>query len=160
MLNYYDAWEQHTSEDAWVTSWWSVAQIGDRLAGFLAARRARSRFNRMRRLLFGVASCFDFFENSATILSRPRSIFRQWNTCWEAQARMGANVEVVHSDDAITVRPVDIVDAIDATTCLVALSHVSFRSSYRVEVKPIVAARRSTAPWCCSMFTSRPARWS
>src|SRR5262245_37692211 len=36
MLAYYDAWEQHTSEDAWATSWWEMSStVGDRIAAFL-----------------------------------------------------------------------------------------------------------------------------
>src|SRR5690349_3461214 len=33
MLAYYDAWEHHTSEDAWAASWWEMsAAVGDRIA--------------------------------------------------------------------------------------------------------------------------------
>src|SRR5947207_15712039 len=36
MLAYYEAWEHHTSEDAWATSWWEMStQVGDRIAGLL-----------------------------------------------------------------------------------------------------------------------------
>src|SRR5262249_56665510 len=56
----------------------------------------------------------------------------------DAQQRSGAHIEVVPSSDGITVPTDRIVKAIDDTTCIVALSHVSFRSSYRVEVEPIV----------------------
>jgi kynureninase len=58
---------------------------------------------------------------------------------WDAQARIGAMIEVVHSDDGVTVPLKHILNAIDDTTCLVALSHVSFRSSYRVDAEAIVA---------------------
>src|SRR5262249_807796 len=45
---------------------------------------------------------------------------------------------VVPSDDGITIFLERILDAIDDSTALVALSHVSFRSSYRVDAKAIV----------------------
>src|SRR2546423_2204519 len=33
MLAYYEAWEHHTSEDAWATSWWEMSMaVGDRIA--------------------------------------------------------------------------------------------------------------------------------
>ena len=60
----------------------------------------------------------------------------------DAQTPMGARVEVVPSDDAIAIPTERIVDAIDDATALVALSHVSFRSSYKLEVEPIVAKAR------------------
>ena len=32
MLAYYQAWEHHTSEDAWAASWWEMStRVGDRL---------------------------------------------------------------------------------------------------------------------------------
>ena len=57
---------------------------------------------------------------------------------WDAQTRAGARVEVVPTDDGITIPMERILDAIDDETALVALSHVSFRSSYRVDVEAIV----------------------
>jgi kynureninase len=39
MLAYYEAWEQHTSEDAWAKSWWEMsAQVGDRIAQILGGQ--------------------------------------------------------------------------------------------------------------------------
>src|SRR5881227_1620985 len=36
MLAYTDAWERHTSEDAWATSWWELSErVGDRIARLL-----------------------------------------------------------------------------------------------------------------------------
>ncbi len=38
LLAYYEAWEQHTSEDAWAASWWELSQqVGDRIARLLGA---------------------------------------------------------------------------------------------------------------------------
>jgi kynureninase len=49
---------------------------------------------------------------------------------------------MVSSDDGIMIPLERILDAIDQQTALVALSHVSFRSSYRVEVEAIVERAR------------------
>jgi kynureninase len=57
---------------------------------------------------------------------------------WDAQQRLGAQVEVIQSDDGITIPLERLLDAIDDTTALVALSHVSFRSSFRVDASSIV----------------------
>src|SRR5215475_1899561 len=33
MLEYCEAWEQHTNEDAWANAWWELSQrVGDRIA--------------------------------------------------------------------------------------------------------------------------------
>jgi kynureninase len=62
---------------------------------------------------------------------------------WEAQRVLGANVEIVGSADGITVPLENILAAIDDTTSLVAMSHTSFQSSYRVDAKAIVERAHS-----------------
>src|SRR5258708_33822760 len=56
---------------------------------------------------------------------------------WEAQKTLGAEIEIVNTPDGIIVELEHILDAIDDKTCLVAMSHTSFRSSYRVNAKAI-----------------------
>ena len=52
MLAYCDAWERHTGEDAWATSWWELSQlVGDRLARILGGAEAQFRFNQMPQLV-------------------------------------------------------------------------------------------------------------
>ena len=62
---------------------------------------------------------------------------------WEGQQQLGARVEIVPSDNGITIPLERILAAIDDNTCLVALSHTSFRSSYRVEPRAIVERAHS-----------------
>jgi kynureninase len=57
---------------------------------------------------------------------------------WEAQRQMGARVEIVESNDGISTPLEKILAAIDDETCLVALSHTSYRSSYRIDAGAIV----------------------
>ena len=140
MLAYYDAWEHHTSEDAWATSWWEMsAQVGDRIASLLVGEAGSVQIQPNASIaLSSVASCFDFSGNQRNKIVTTALDFPSMQYIWDAQSRAGATVEAVRSDDGITVRLEDILEAIDDTTCLVALSHVSFRSSYRVDVEPIV----------------------
>src|ERR1043165_3697406 len=130
MLAYYDAWEHHTSEDAWATSWWEMsAQVGDSLAKILGGDAGSVQIQPNASIaLWSIVSCFDF-------RSRMRDI------C-DAQAPMGARVERIASDDGIAIPTDRILEAIDDATALVALSHVSFRSSYKVAVEPIVERAR------------------
>ena len=140
MLAYYEAWEHHTSEDAWAASWWEMStRVGDRLALILGGDAGSVQIQPNASIaLSSVASCFEFKENDRNKIVTSALDFPSMEYIWEAQARLGATVEIVHSDDGITLRLEDILDEIDDTTCLVALSHVSFRSSYRVDVKAIV----------------------
>ena len=140
MLAYYEAWEQHTSEDAWAKSWWEMsAQVGDRIANILGGHAGTVQIQPNASIaLSSVASCFDFNADERNKIITTALDFPSMQYVWDAQATIGAAVEVVHSDDGISVPLDHILEAIDDTTCLVALSHVSFRSSYRVDVEPIV----------------------
>jgi kynureninase len=140
MLAYYEAWEHHTSEDAWAASWWEMStRVGDRIAQLLGGMPGSVQVQPNASIaLSSVASCFNFTETERNKIVTSALDFPSMEYIWEAQSRLGASVEVVHTDDGIRVRLEDILDAIDDTTCLVALSHVSFRSSYRVNVEAIV----------------------
>ncbi len=140
MLAYYDAWEHHTSEDAWATSWWELsARVGDRIARILGGASGSVQIQPNASIaLASVASCFDFSEGKRNKVVTSTLDFPSMEYIWDAQRRVGARVEVVPSEDGITIPLERILDAIDDTTALVALSHVSFRSSYRVDAQAIV----------------------
>src|SRR3954471_10311015 len=140
MVAYYDAWEQHTSEDAWATSWWEMsAAVGDGIARIIGGEAGSVQIQPNASIgLSTAASCFDFESDERNKIVTSALDFPSMQYIWDAQARVGAEIEIVHSDDGISVSTDEILDAIDDTTALVALSHVSFRSSYRVDVAPIV----------------------
>lgn len=140
MLAYYQAWEQHTSEDAWASSWWEMStHVGDRIAQIVGGEPGSIQIQPNASVaLSSVASCFDFKEGKRNKIVTTALDFPSMEYIWDAQSRLGAQVEVVHTDDGIRVRLEDILAAIDHTTALVALSHVSFRSSYRVDAKAII----------------------
>lgn len=140
MLAYYEAWEQHTSEDAWANSWWEMSSaVGNRIAKLLGGDPGSVQIQPNASIaLSSVASCFDFSTDTRNKIVTSALDFPSMQYIWDAQERVGALVEVVHSDDGITVDLDELLNAIDDTTCLVALSHVSFRSSFRVDVEAIV----------------------
>jgi kynureninase len=140
MLAYYDAWEDHTSEDAWATSWWEMsAHVGDRIARILGGLPGSVQVQPNASIaLSSVLSCFDFTSTKRSKIVASALDFPSMRYVLDAQTPMGARVETVASDDGITVPTERILAAIDDGTALVALSHVSFRSSYRMDVKPIV----------------------
>ena len=140
MLAYYDAWEHHTSEDAWASSWWEMsARVGDGIAGILGGTPGSVQIQPNASVaLSAVISCFDFASSKRNKVVTSALDFPSMAYVWEAQTRDGADVEIAPSDDGITVPLPRILDAIDDQTALVALSHVSFRRSYRVDACAIV----------------------
>jgi kynureninase len=140
MLAYYDAWEHHTSEDAWANSWWEMSSaVGDRIAKLLGGDAGSVQIQPNASIaLSSVLSCFDFTSSSRNKVVASSLDFPSMQYILDAQTPVGARVEIVPSDDGIAIPVERILDAIDRQTALVALSHVSFRSSYRVEVEAIV----------------------
>jgi kynureninase len=140
MNAYVEAWEHHTSEDAWATSWWEMStRVGDRIGAILGGAPGSVQIQPNASIaLSSVASCFDFKGSKRNKIVTSALDFPSMEYVWDAQARVGARNEIIPSDDGITVPLERILNAIDDTTCLVALSHVSFRSSYRVDARAIV----------------------
>src|SRR5437879_6099344 len=140
MLAYYDAWEHHTSEDAWATSWWEMsARVGNRIAGILGGDAGSVQIQPNASIaLSSVASCFDFTSSSRNRIVTSALDFPSMQYICDAQRRTGARIEVVSAADGIAIPTEKILDAIDGQTALVALSHVSFRSSYAMHVEAIV----------------------
>ena len=140
MRAYVDAWEHYTSEDAWATNWWELSQhVGDRIARILGGAPGAVQIQPNASIaLSTIASCFDFAAGKRNKVVTSALDFPSTEYIWDAQSRLGACVEVVPSEDGIVVPLERILEAIDDTTCLVALSHTSFLSSYRVTAQAIV----------------------
>jgi kynureninase len=140
MLAYYDAWEHHTSEDAWATSWWELSRrVGDRIARLLGGAQGSVQIQPNASIaLATAASCFDFKSGARKKVVTTELDFPSMEYFWDGQRQIGAIIEVVPAVDGISV-PLDrILAAIDNNTCLVALAHTSYRSSSRVDVPAIV----------------------
>ncbi len=140
MLGYYDAWEHHTSEDAWATSWWEMSsQVGNHIARIVGGAPGSVQIQPNASIaLSSVLSCFDFTSTKRSKIVASALDFPSMRYIVDAHTPMGARVETVTSDDGVIVPTERILAAIDDGTALVALSHVSFRSSYRVAVEPII----------------------
>src|SRR5215207_3956151 len=139
MAAYIDAWEHHTSEDAWATSWWELSRrVGDRIARILGGAPGSVQIQPNASLaLATVSSCFDFKNGRNKVVTTALD-FPSMAYYWDAQRQTGARVEVVPSADGVSVPLERILEAIDGDTCLVALAHTSFRSSYRVDAHALV----------------------
>ncbi|HET9478037.1 MAG TPA: aminotransferase class V-fold PLP-dependent enzyme [Pyrinomonadaceae bacterium] len=140
MMAYCDAWEHHTSEDAWATTWWQLSRrVGDRIARILGGAPASVQIQPNASIaLATVASCFDFPSGRRSKVVTTALDFPSMEYIWDAQRELGARVEVIKSNDGISVPLEKILQAIDDETCLVALAHTSYRSSYRIDVPAVV----------------------
>ena len=145
MLAYCDAWEHHTSEDAWASSWWELSQrVGDRIARILGGTPGSVQIQPNASIgLATVASCFDFRNSRRNKVVTTELDFPSMEYIWEGQKQLGAKIEVLPSDDGITVQLDKILEAIDDETCLVAIAHTSYRSSYRVDARLITEEAHS-----------------
>src|SRR5881398_1557343 len=92
MLAYYEAWEHHTSEDAWAASWWELStRIGDRLAQILGGAPGSVQIQPNASIaLSSVASCFDFNAGKRNKIVTSALDFPSMEYIWEAQERLGA----------------------------------------------------------------------
>jgi kynureninase len=140
MLSYIDAWEHHTSEDAWATSWWELSRrVGDRIARILGGAAGSVQIEPNASLaLATVASCFDFNRTSRNKVVTTALDFPSMEYFWDAQRQIGARVEVIPSPDGVSMPLERVLDAIDNETCLVALSHTSYCSSCRIDARAVV----------------------
>lgn len=140
MLAYCDAWENHTSEDAWATSWWELSRrTGDRIAQILGGEPGSVQIQPNASIgLATVASCFDFKTSKRNKVVTTALDFPSMEYIWDGQKQVGARVELITSPDDISLRLEKILEAIDEETALVAIAHTSYRSSYRVDARAIV----------------------
>ena len=140
MRAYLDEWQGHASEDAWSKRWWELSTtIGDLFANLIGASAGTVQVQPNASLaLQSVLSCFDFSKPGKNKVVTTSLDFPSMGYVWEAQCGLGANVCIVKSDDDIHLDTQRILEAIDHQTVLVALSHVSYRSSHRVDERAII----------------------
>ena len=84
-----------------------------------------------------VASCFDFRGPRNKIVYDDLN-FSTVHYVWQGQARRGAEVVVVKSEDGIHPPIEKLLEAIDERTLLVPISHVLFRSSAMYDARRVI----------------------
>ena len=138
MKGYADIWATRGVR-AWEERWWMLAaQVGDEIGALMnAAQASVSTHQNVTTCQAVVASCFDFSGPRNKVVYSDLN-FPSVMYFWEAQQAYGARVQMVKTEDGITV-PLDrLLDAIDEQTLLVPVSHVIFRSAYIQDARAII----------------------
>jgi kynureninase len=138
MKAYADMWASRGVR-AWEERWWMLAaKVGDEIGALMNAPKASvSTHQNVTTCQAVVASCFDFSGRRNKVVYSDLN-FPSVMYFWEAQRSLGARVEMVNTDDGITVPTERLLDAIDESTLLVPVSHVIFRSAYINDARAII----------------------
>lgn len=138
LADYADEWDTEG-----VVAWYSWAEemyrIADMVGQLIGAPPGTTLMRQnVSDLLGTVASCLDWSAKRNKVvysdLEWPSSHY-----LWQGQRRLGADVVVVPSEgDGVRLNVERIVEAIDERTAIVPISHVLFRSSTLVDVRPVV----------------------
>ena len=144
LYRYLRRWEDYGSDNAWKAEWWDLStRVGDHLALLLGAAPGSVQVQPNATVAEStVASCLDFRSGRRKIVTTALE-FPTTEYVWREQERAGARVEVVSSDDGITIPTDRLLESIDEETALVVVSHASYRSSFRVDPQPIAERAHS-----------------
>jgi kynureninase len=138
MKGYADMWASRGVR-AWEERWWMLAaKVGDEIGALMNAPQGSvSTHQNVTTCQAVVASCFDFSGRRNKVVYSDLN-FPSVMYFWEAQRSLGARVDMVKTDDGITVPTERLLDAIDESTLLVPVSHVIFRSAYINNARAII----------------------
>jgi kynureninase len=116
---------------AWHEGWWEMPiSVGDILGDILGAPPGSITMHQNVAIAEAVVlSCFEFSGRRNKVVYTDMN-FPSVMYAFEAQKRRGARIEMVKSDDGVTVDTQKVLDAIDESTLLVPISHVLFRSAF------------------------------
>ena len=128
---------------AWAEGWWEMPRsVGDLVGRIIGAEPGRVVMHQNVSVCQSVIlSCFDFAGRRNKIVAADLD-FPTVLYVHQAQTRRGARLEVVKSDDGMTIPMERFLDAIDEETLLVPISHVLFRSGAIVDIPAIVERAR------------------
>ena len=140
LQSYYETWASRGVR-AWEETWWTMAaDLGDLVAPLIGAGPAEVVFQPSVTLAHAVAfGAFDYARRPKIVTDAMH--FPSVLYLIAEQARDGAEVVVVPSDDGVTVDSARVAEAIDERTAFVNVSHVLFKSSYVHDIELI--ARRA-----------------
>lgn len=138
MKNYADSWATRGVR-AWEEGWWEMAvRVGDGIGSLIGAGRGEISLHQNVTLTQAIiASCFDFRGPRNKIVMVDLE-FPSIQYFYNEQARNGARIETIPSEDGIHIPLEKVLAAIDEKTLLVPISYVLFRSSTIIDARAII----------------------
>lgn len=124
---------------AWGEGWWEMpVDLGDSIASLIGAEVGQISMHPNVTIAENVIlSCFDFRGPRNKVVTTDMN-FPSVLYLYQQQLPPEARLEIVHSDDGISIDLEKLLNAIDETTLLVPISHVLFKSAYVQDVAAIV----------------------
>ncbi len=124
---------------AWEERWWEMAlQVGDKVGAIVGAPAGSIAMHpNVTTAEAVVLSCFEPRGDRRRIVC-PAMDFPSMIYLYRAHQALGFELSLVPAEPDFSIRTDRFLDAIDDRTLIVALSHVLFRSSYVMDVAPIV----------------------
>ena len=139
IAQFHEEWHSYGAS-AWYTLWVGrLAELRGRVARMIGAAESEIALEASTSAALSVlGSAFDYTQ-------RPRVIIADIDfptVAYQWMVRPGVELIRIPSDDGIVIDPQRVIDAIDARTAIVSLSHVFFTTGGIQETAPIAAAAR------------------
>jgi kynureninase len=127
---------------AWGEGWWDMnTRVGNKVGAIIGAPPNTVSMHQNISIAQGILlTCFDFDgeRNKRNKVVIEAGIFPSVYYVLRGMLPPHIELQMIPSEDGISVDVQQIVDAIDERTLLVPISHVLFRSAYILDVKPII----------------------
>ena len=134
-----ERWTRESIE-AWHEWLPMVSKAGDEIGAIIGAPPGTVTMHQNVSTWMGIiASCLDFPPGRNRVLSTDMN-FPSVHYVWKEHERLGAKLDLVRSDDRITIDPQKFIEAIDGRTAVVIVELVLFRSGYLQDAKAIIRA--------------------
>jgi kynureninase len=139
LKDFTDRWTEESIE-AWHEWLPMVSKAGDEIGAIIGAPAGTVTMHQNVSTWMGIiASCLDFKADRNRVLSTDMN-FPSVHYVWKEHERIGAKLDLVKSDDRITIDTQKFIDAIDERTAMVVIELVLFRSGYLQDAKAIIEA--------------------
>lgn len=144
LAEYADAWQQRGVR-AWADGWWELpVTVGNEVAPLIGAHAGEvAMMPTVTLSQLAVLSAVDFSPARDTVVMTALDFPSVRYAIEQTAPRYGARVEVVPSDDGISIDADRLCAAITERTRLVAISHVLFRSASIIDVQRVCARAHS-----------------
>jgi kynureninase len=141
---YIELWT-HRGVRAWEEAWWTlVADLGDELAPLIGAGPGEVVFQPNVTIAHAVVfSAFDFSKGRSKVVTDAM----HFPSMLYLLSGLGAQLEIVPSEDGVSVDTERLLEAIDEETAFVNVSHVLFKSAYVHNIEAITARARQVGAW-------------